>query len=242
MFTYPIVGISESGPQLPVGLVSWWELEEASGTRVDSHGSNDLTLTGAELGNRTGVFGNARDTFNNNVNRLVSGTDLAGNGSFTVGGLFYADAVPGANTPAYLAGRTDLGSTSSSNRDWYFGFINTTLPTLVRMVGYVSGSAYNATSTVVAADMLNSWHLYVGIWDADNLRLGVSVDNEAIVWTTTPGLISTAGDSFVLGKGATSTNWYADGAQDEWWYYNRALSQDEIGYFWNNGNFRGYPG
>ncbi len=36
-----------AGDKTTIGLVSWWSLDEASGsTRADSHGTNDLTLTG----------------------------------------------------------------------------------------------------------------------------------------------------------------------------------------------------
>ena len=35
-------GDVSNDPTLPTGLISYWELEEASGTRVDSKGPNDL--------------------------------------------------------------------------------------------------------------------------------------------------------------------------------------------------------
>lgn len=38
------------------GLVSWWDLEEASGTRSDAHGTNPLTPAGSTMpGNATGL-------------------------------------------------------------------------------------------------------------------------------------------------------------------------------------------
>ncbi len=39
-------------------LVSWWAMEEASGDRADSHGTNTLTATGTVI-NTTGTVGNA---------------------------------------------------------------------------------------------------------------------------------------------------------------------------------------
>ena len=42
------------------GLVSYWALDETSGTRYDSHGSNDLTDNNT-VGYTTGVQGNAAD-------------------------------------------------------------------------------------------------------------------------------------------------------------------------------------
>ena len=40
---YSDLGRTGDGSNLLTNLVSWWELDEASGTRVDKHGSNDLT-------------------------------------------------------------------------------------------------------------------------------------------------------------------------------------------------------
>jgi hypothetical protein len=42
---------------LLTGLVSYWELGEATGTRVDSHGTNDLSSVNA-VTNTTGIIGN----------------------------------------------------------------------------------------------------------------------------------------------------------------------------------------
>ena len=54
MFTYPITGASVSAAK--TGLLHWWDLTEASGTRADSHGSLDFTDSGAG-GTRTGPGG-----------------------------------------------------------------------------------------------------------------------------------------------------------------------------------------
>ena len=45
---------------LKTNLVSYWKMEEASGSRVDVHGSNDLTDNNTVL-NATGISGNGAD-------------------------------------------------------------------------------------------------------------------------------------------------------------------------------------
>ena len=40
---YKDIGLTGDGSALKTSLEAWWELDEDSGTRVDSHGSNDLT-------------------------------------------------------------------------------------------------------------------------------------------------------------------------------------------------------
>jgi len=46
---------------LSTSLVSYWEMEEESGTRVDSHGSNDLTDNNTVLYSASGIQNNAAD-------------------------------------------------------------------------------------------------------------------------------------------------------------------------------------
>jgi hypothetical protein len=55
-------------------LVAWWDMEEASGDRVDSHGSYDLTATGSP-GNEAGKLGNCADL--NSTGKYLSSTDNA---------------------------------------------------------------------------------------------------------------------------------------------------------------------
>jgi hypothetical protein len=54
---------------LATGLVSYWELEEVSGTRVDSHGSNDLTDNNT-VGSGTGIQGNCANLEKSNTEDL----------------------------------------------------------------------------------------------------------------------------------------------------------------------------
>lgn len=63
---------------LTTGLVSYWELEEASGNRVDSHGSNDLSA-GNSPGNITGILGSGVD-LENGSDQYLEITDAAQTG------------------------------------------------------------------------------------------------------------------------------------------------------------------
>ena len=60
---------------LSTSLVSYWELEESSGTRTDSHGSNDLTAINTP-GQGTGIQGNCLDVEETNQEGLTI-TDAA---------------------------------------------------------------------------------------------------------------------------------------------------------------------
>lgn len=69
-------------------LISYWSLEEESGTRYDAHGSNDLTDNNTVLYG-TGIQGNAADLEYSNAeylsitNAAQSGLDLTGDFSFS---------------------------------------------------------------------------------------------------------------------------------------------------------------
>jgi hypothetical protein len=54
----PFIYIPASVSTLLNNLVAYWKLDEGSGTRVDSHGSNNLTDNGS-VGSATGKIGNA---------------------------------------------------------------------------------------------------------------------------------------------------------------------------------------
>lgn len=62
------------------GLVSWWDLEEASGTRYDAHGSNHLTDVNT-VGSGAGVVGNAAVFVRTNAEYLSCVSDAFGLGA-----------------------------------------------------------------------------------------------------------------------------------------------------------------
>ena len=73
---------------LPTNLVSYWDLEEASGTRYDLVGSNHMTDV-ATVGQGTGKFGNCADFELSNAEYLKitdanqTGLDSAGEMSWS---------------------------------------------------------------------------------------------------------------------------------------------------------------
>ena len=64
-------------------LVSWWELDEASGTRNDAHGSNHLT-DGNTVAQVAGKVGNAAQFVAANAESL----SIADNANLSVSGVF----------------------------------------------------------------------------------------------------------------------------------------------------------
>ena len=79
-------------------LQAWWELEEASGVRVDSHNSNDLTDNNT-VGSASGQVGTAAD-FERSSSEYFSATDgvwmSPEDGSFSVAGWINLESLPGS--------------------------------------------------------------------------------------------------------------------------------------------------
>ena len=81
---------------LSTSLVSYWELEESSGTRVDSHGSDDMTDNNT-VTSTTGKQGNAAVFVAANTEFLDSADSaaLSITGDMSVAGWFYLSSFTG---------------------------------------------------------------------------------------------------------------------------------------------------
>lgn len=78
--------LASASTSLKVGLLSWWELDEASGNRLDSVGGRTMVPTGT-VTSVTGLVGNATQTAASSYLRTANSPNLA-NGDFTLAGVF----------------------------------------------------------------------------------------------------------------------------------------------------------
>jgi hypothetical protein len=100
---------------LITGLVSWWNLDETSGTRADSHGSNDLTDVNT-VGYTDGKIGNAASCITANVEYL----QVTDNSSFDFsGGMTIAGWVKQNTATDPSISKDDAGSGREFN--WLSG-------------------------------------------------------------------------------------------------------------------------
>src|SRR5262245_43908996 len=118
-------------------LVSFWELEEASGTRNDSHGTNHLTDNNT-VGQGVGTVGNCGDFENGNSENL-SITDNAslsgGDTDFTVQAWINLESTVGAPIVA------KFGTDHTVNREYllYFNPGNS-------LIGWALSTSANGTT------------------------------------------------------------------------------------------------
>ncbi len=209
------------------GLVSYWRMDETSGTRTDVLGVNDLTANNTP-GNTTGVITNAV-TFVSASSQSLSKTD---NSSF--------DPLTNAMSFAFwfrtttLAGaRSALGKDDFSGQRQFLFDVSSS-----KMVFYAFTN--NTTAVALTANTfgnlsINTWYFCVGTWSREDGRMFLRINN---AYDTVLGAaevpIKTSPLAFAQGN-----KW--DGYIDEVGMWSRVLTAKERSYLYNNGAGRTYP-
>lgn len=213
-------------PLLKTRLKSYWALDEASGTRVDKHGTANLTPVNAP-GNTTGlVYATALDNVNASGQNLfyndTTGLYAFGNTDFTIAAWVKATSLIDNMT---IIGR---GNFDTGDRDFIvyystglFGF-NT-----YEAAGGGGGHGCSADEPVFTG----VWYLVISEWDttADRIRQSVNADltNEGFSATGGSGIYASGSQELSVGlmNGVEGTNW--DGVLGPIMIWNRLLTAAE---------------
>jgi preprotein translocase subunit Sec61beta len=207
---------------LATGLVSYWEFEEASGTRVDSHGSNDFTDNNT-VGQGTGKQGSCADFEASNseyLSKSLGSTGLELTTSFSVA-FWYKPEVVGLQA-IYQSG-------TNSN----FWVIQT-------FQGKIFFTEDNIADYTTPASVLTAgtWVHVVVTKDGDsasNLKIYI---NGSLNSTHSCGTVSSpTGTARVGAYGTTgSPQRFLDGLLDETGVWSRALTSTEVSTLYNSGS------
>lgn len=210
-------------------LVAWWSLDETSGTRADSHDSNDLTDNNT-VGYAAGKVGNAADFVEVNSEYLsVSLTMPSPVTAMSYVGWWNTDSLSGQVSVFNYIGTAGMlvNRNASSIRVWIGGGGNYTLNP--------SPSPNFSTGT---------WYHVAVVYDGSGAtnddRGKIYIDGAVLTspnWLgTIPASISGGSQSVVVGKGSG----YFDGLLDETCVFNDALTADEVAWLYNSGTGRAY--
>lgn len=211
-------------------LVSWWTLDETSGTRVDSHGTNDLTDNATVLYG-TGKKGNAAD-FETSNSEFLSKTDTA-DLSFT-GDFSWAGWI---NLESLTVNQCIVGkwNTSGENRSYAF-FISTG----AKLRSYISSDGTNAGTTKIFFTQTGfstaTWYHLAVAYDASAGTMDYWINGAAQTQLTghnTSVYDSTA--SFGLGNSFGDFA-YFDGLIDEFAVWNRLIDGTDVSALYNGGD------
>ncbi|HXG46252.1 MAG TPA: phage BR0599 family protein [Methylomirabilota bacterium] len=208
---------------LHFALISHWKLNEASGTRADSHGANPLSAGAGGVSSGPGKIGNAARMAGT---ELFSNSDFHATSSFAIAGwVKFDDATVGT-----VAG---YGVAAGGFREWAVEFNGVNLTFSLS----ANGSTWAATLTSGIAIKPGRWHFFAAWWDHAAKVMYLSVDAEAPVYLSYTGSIANAAASFRLGKGDAAPLGYIDSVS----FFRRTLTTADVDALWNSGAGRDYP-
>lgn len=213
---------------LPTSLVSYWQLEEESSTRVDTPGVNDLTSVNV-VGYAAGKQGNAADMEDGSNQSLKivdadqSGLDLTG--SFSIN-LWIKPESFSSDTPL-------VGKWQHATNNQYMVYYDATTLYLI---------TDNSCSGFTYANVGKSHGMSTGNWYMVTVTY-TSGTNTVEFWvngsslgTATGQTPSNCGADFYLGDRHGNGVPQFDGLMDEVGIWSKVLSSTEIADLYNSGN------
>lgn len=210
-------------------LVSYYSLEEASGTRADATGrGNDLTANNAP-GNTTGIQANAlalATASSQYLSRADSADHSMGDIDFSIAFWFYS-------TSGGSKGIVTKWQTGGNQREWWIGQLTSTINVFVSNNGSAAASLANGS-----AHSQTAWHFCVMWHDAAANTINVSVDNG-----TTASVAHSTGvfnGTAPFNIGAENGGVFFDGRVDEVGVWKRVLTSLERTELYNAGAGRDY--
>lgn len=219
---------------LTTSLVACWELEEASGTRNDAHGTNHLTDNNT-VTSGTGKVATAASFARANQESLT----ITDNAALSMGDIDFTIAAWVNRASSVDAGVVSKWDIPGSKREYVFD-IESSIATF-----YVSPDGSSSTSITASTfgDLGTSAWRYVICWhDATANTINICVNDGAVDSTahTTGVLDSTA--TFYLGSlnDLTGNGFSLDGLLDQVCIWKRVLTSGERTSMYNGGSGLSY--
>lgn len=212
------------------GLVSYWKLDEASGTREDAHGSNDLTDNNT-VGVDDGILNDGADFERANAEYLsiadASQVGLDLSGDFSVSFWTKLESWDG------FTGFFSKWSTGDTQRAY-------------RLINGGEGLLQLNVSSNGAnpPGLIETWSPSTGVWYhvvvTYDLSAGTAtfyIDGVQLGSPQTGGATSIHNSSaaFILGRQTTTNDNYMDGLIDEFGIWSRVLDASEVVELYNSG-------
>jgi hypothetical protein len=222
-------------------LVSYWSLDEASGTRNDSHGTNHLTdnntVTQADGKlNKAGQFVAANSEY---LSHASNASLQTGDIDFAFSLWVYLDAI---GTRCDLVWRYDGGSPTPGE----YGLFYTDPGGGFRFRFAVYNSAGGALAAVSANTLgvpsALTWYHIVAWHDKTAKSANIQINNGGVDTTTySSGAIGTTNSNFMVGKTGDIAGNYWNGRIDSLGFWKKVLSSDERAALYNGGLGAEYP-
>ena len=240
--TFYSVGAEESSEifsdvknsSLATDLKAFWEFEETSGTRVDSHGSNDLT-DDSSVGSTTGKCGtNAVDFVRSSSDSLsiADNADVNPTGDTSFACWFKLTTDTSGQIRAFFG--KDGGATTRGYASWFFNSSGT--HQFKFFVSQDGSSSEELTVGIGSTLSTGTWYHVVGVWDASTSTIEFFLDGVSVGTATgTRTAIHDNGASFYVGRFGNYSGDYTDMAIDDMGLWHRKLTNPQITGLYNGG-------
>ncbi len=214
----------DSASPLLTDLLSYWKMDETTGNRVDSHGSNDLSVVGT-VGYAVGKLGNAVTcTGSENYLTKAAGINISPTG-FTVWGWIRL----AVDTRTFL-----IAGQNGSNIRWYLGYYGSNA---WRFYVYDSSLAADSIGIVTQAPTLNAWYFLCGRYNPTTKKAELRLNASAWALGAALGTGPTTDSNNLKIAGNSSSNCNIDSVG----IANRYYSDAEVDELYNSGNGLEYP-
>ncbi len=218
-------------------LISWWKLDETSGTRYDAHGSNNLSDINT-VGYAVGKKGNAADFEFSNSEYLKINDNASlsfGDESFTIVGWVKFESL--TNPSQMIVTKYDYGYPKKE----YALHKADNSPRLYFRVSWDGTNEERVMSNTFGDLSINVWYFFAGIHDSVNDKLIIYVNDKSDTINYSNGCNDNT-SPFAIGaffQSGTAKS-FMDGYIDEVAMWRKALTADELEWLYNSGNGRTY--
>ena len=233
----------DTGGNLENNLVAYWKLDEASGTRVDAFGANNLTDNNT-VTSATGKQGNAGQFTKTNKEYLsvpsnagLAGTGVVATSHISLAAWTYFDTMPIGSYQRFVGCKLREGGITPL--EYCIAYNKGTN----RFEGYISSSG-SSWDVVIKADNFgaattDTWYFVVLTYDGTNVS--ISVNNGTPNTTAfSSGIFQGTGPFMLGGAGTVDQENYMDGRIDEVGFWKKKLSAQEITDLYNSGSGNTY--
>ena len=214
-------------------LTSWWEMDEASGTRVDRKGTNDLAVFGTENGTRAGVRG--------------AGDSAANFGTTTM--CLTAPDDSSLRTPDPLAARCSFGwirTTNTAVQPIIYKWQADNAGTLDRTVYIDSGSLWGVGSNgsvyvypaSTASVSVDTWQFFVSWIDSADQKERLQVDDGTIYTSSSAAAYVLNAGPLKIGSSDGVNPGFFGAMQRFGWIRDAFLTAEERAWLYNSGSGR----
>jgi hypothetical protein len=204
------------------GLVAYWKLDETSGTRIDSAGSNNLADNGS-VGSTVGIQGNAAQFDGTSPNYLSTASPvLSGTGSFSASGWFLVPDTTLTGDP--LIDNQGLFGQTRFQDGWVAALVGSDL--------YFDFNAARPTFTGVITQ--NTYYFTGLTYDSNTATATFYLDNTELGSVVTAGFAQES-EPIRVGRQRSQDVYYLQGRVDEVGIWSRALTASEMLILYNSG-------